>query len=314
MLLILKSFKLAICCLVVFITVNATALESSFKNKKILVQGTPIEILFAPGVGDNSLLLSRKQLIDWIEKSANAVANYYQKFPVSKLNITINTRAGSRIGGQAFSGLEPMIVIRLGRNVNLTKLQKDWVLVHEMVHLAFPSVYERHHWIEEGLATYVEPIIRVRAGLMSEKEAWYWMLTGMPKGLPKYGDQGLDNTPTWGRRYWGGALFSLLADSEIRQQSNNRYGLDQALRGILKAGFSMQSNHVYPLDKILKIGDKATRTDALLSLYNKMKGKAVDVDLHAMWKRLGVRLSERRIILDENAPQATLRRILMFGK
>src|SRR5260370_28547747 len=31
-------------------------------------------------------------------------------------------------------------------------------------HLAFPSVDEKHHWIEEGIATYVEPIARIPAG------------------------------------------------------------------------------------------------------------------------------------------------------
>ena len=39
----------------------------------------------------------------------------------------------------------------------------------------------------------------------------------MPKGLPQAGDQGLDNTGTWGREYWGGAMFCLLADIEIRK-------------------------------------------------------------------------------------------------
>lgn len=40
-------------------------------------------------------------------------------------------------------------------------------MTHEMVHLAFPSVPDQHHWIEEGLATYVEPIARARASEIS---------------------------------------------------------------------------------------------------------------------------------------------------
>ena len=43
------------------------------------------------------------------------------------------------------------------------------------------------------------------------------MMRDMPKGLPQAGDQGLDNTATWGRKYWGGAMFCLLADIEIRK-------------------------------------------------------------------------------------------------
>jgi len=300
--------------LVVLITTNSSALENSLENAKIHVQGTPIKIYFAPGTGNNALSVSREQLLQWIEKGANAVANYYHGFPVSRLSITINPRSGGGIGGQAFAGDDPMILITLGRRANLTKLQKDWVLVHEMVHLAFPSVYRQHYWMQEGLSTYIEPIVRVRAGLMSEKEAWHWMLTGMPKGLPKYGDKGLDNTPTWGRRYWGGAMFALLADQRIRQQSKNRYGIDQALRGVVKAGYSMQSDDVWPLSKILKIADKATHTTVLMDLYNEMKDKPVDVDLQRLWKSLGVKLEGKRISFDNSAPQAVMRKALIFGK
>ena len=43
------------------------------------------------------------------------------------------------------------------------------------------------------------------------------MVRDMPKGLPQAGDEGLDNTDTWGRKYWGGAMFCLFADVEIRK-------------------------------------------------------------------------------------------------
>ncbi len=310
----LNFFRSIVFLFTVLITANITALETSLSHANIQVQDAQIEIYFAPGTGNNALAVSREQLLQWIEKRANAVANYYQGFPVSKLTININPRSGGGIGGQAFAGEEPTILITLGKRANLAKLQRDWVLVHEMVHLAFPSVYKQHYWMQEGLSTYIEPIVRVRAGLMSEKEAWHWMLTGIPKGLPKYGDRGLDNTPTWGRRYWGGALFALLADQEIRQQSNDRYGIDQALKGIVKAGYSMQSDDIWPLDKILKIGDKATRTTVLMSLYNKMKDKPADMDLQAMWKHLGVSMVGRRIIFNDSAPQAKLRHDLIFGR
>ncbi len=310
----LKFFRLMFFYLVISMTTCEIANAASLEGKIIQVKGAQLNLVFAEGTGNGALSVSREQLLHWIESGAKAVANYYQGFPVSKLTISISPRSGSGIGGQAFAGSEPMISITLGKRANLAKLQKDWVLVHEMVHLAFPSVYRRHYWMQEGLSTYVEPIVRVRAGLMSEKEAWYWMLTGMPKGLPKYGDRGLDNTNTWGRRYWGGALFALLADQRIRAQSNNRYGLDQALRGIVTAGYSMQSDDVWPLDKILKIADKSTRTTALMTLYQEMKDTPVDVDLQKMWRKLGVKLEGRRIVFDNTAPQAALRRALLFGR
>jgi hypothetical protein len=97
---------------------------------------------------------------------------------------------------------------------------------------SFPSVPHDHHWIEEGIATYVEPIARSQVGDLSPETVWRELVDGLPKGLPASGDRGLDNTHTWGRTYWGGALFCLMADVEIHRRTHNRYGLQDALRGI----------------------------------------------------------------------------------
>ena len=109
-------------------------------------------------------------------------------------------------------------------------------MTHEMVHLTFPSVPEEHHWIEEGIAVYVEPLARLRAGNMSKAEVWGEMARDMHQGLPAADDEGLDNTHTWGRTYWGGAMFCLLADIEIRQRTRNQKGLEDALRGVMNSG------------------------------------------------------------------------------
>ncbi len=88
------------------------------------------------------------------------------------------------------------------------------------------------HWIEEGISTYVEPVARARAGRMTLNDVWRTFVRDMPNGEPESGDQGLDNTHTWGRTYWGGALFCLMADVRIRERTRNRKGLEDALRGI----------------------------------------------------------------------------------
>jgi hypothetical protein len=42
------------------------------------------------------------------------------------------------------------------------------------------------------------------------------------RGEPGPGDGGLDDTDSWGRTYWGGALFCLLADVRFRERTGNR--------------------------------------------------------------------------------------------
>jgi hypothetical protein len=182
------------------------------------------------------------------------------------------------------------------------------MMTHEMVHLAFPSVEEKHHWIEEGIATYVEPIARIRAGHLSVDKMWFDLVRDMPQGLPQAGDRGLDHTHTWGRTYWGGALFCLLADIEIRRQTNNAKGLEHALRGILDAGGDIREE--WDLEDALKSGDRATGANVLQPLYNKMKDKPVGVDLDALWLQLGVQSSGASVRFDDSAKLAAIRRAI----
>ena len=83
---------------------------------------------------------------------------------------------------------------------------------HELTHLAFPTVPRQQLWIAEGLATYLEPIARARVGDLAAEKVWRDLVDGLPQGEPESGDRGLDRTRTWGRIYWGGALYCMLAD------------------------------------------------------------------------------------------------------
>ncbi len=175
-----------------------------------------------------------------------------------------------------------------------------------MVHLGIPNLPRAHRWLEEGIATYVEPLARARAGTLTVEEVWAGLVKGLPNGLPQAGDQGLDRTHTWGRTYWGGALFCFLADLEIRERTRNRKSLDDALRGILTAGGDIAVS--WPLERLLREGDRATGVPVLKELHARMGTKAEDVDLAALWRRLGVRGAGDSVSFDDKAPLAGIRR------
>ena len=125
---------------------------------------------------------------------------------------------GNQIHGRARGTGGASILFFLGTDLDAAQARRSWELVHELVHLGFPSLPRRNHWAEEGLATYVEPIARARAGELSAEKVWGDLVRGLPQGLPGRGDEGLDRTHTWGRTYWGSALVWLLADVEIRER------------------------------------------------------------------------------------------------
>ena len=262
------------------------------------------------GSGDSP---SRADLLAWVEKAARAVAGYYGGFPVERVDLTVRTgRAGGIAGGRTFGDRgRAAIVITAGEDTTAEDLASNWVLVHEMVHLAFPSM-TGHEWIEEGLATYVEPLARARAGLIPPDEIWRWLLWGLPKGIDGMGGVGLDEARSWGATYWGGAVFCFLADVEIRKRSGHRKSLDDALRGIVKAGGNVTVS--WPIERAFAAGDRATGVPVLSELYAKLGKTPMKVDLPALWRELGVAADGRRTVFDDSAPLASIRRGITTGK
>jgi hypothetical protein len=270
----------------------------------IAVDGGTLNVAFAPGTFD----LPRTALFAWLETSAKAVSVYFGKFPVSSARILIVPVRGSGVQSGTTFGYRAAIRLVVGRDVTEAELRGDWKAVHEMTHLALPDVHEPHLWLAEGIATYVEPIARVEAGDLTAAKIWGDMVRDMKQGLPQPGDRGLDRTPTWGRTYWGGAMFCLLADIDIRKQTGNKVGLQQALRGVLAAGGNHEQE--WPVDRIFAIADKATGTTVLADLYAKMRAGPVAPDLDALWRQLGISVSGGKVTFDDSAPLAPIRRAI----
>lgn len=246
---------------------------------------------------------------DWIDGAARMVESYYGVFPVSKLTIMLSQRRGSGVGfGQHQDGR--WVKVRVGSRATATTLRDDWVMVHEMLHAAFPDLERRHGWMQEGQATYLEPLVRARAGIKSVESVWAKWARMMPYGQPKVGDRGLDNTRTWGRLYWGGALFWLHVDVEARRATANARGVEAAFRAILQAGGNGRAN--WSTERVVEVGDAAIGAPVLSDAYDRLAKGPGEVDLDALWAKLGVRvISDRRVELVDDAPWADIRRAMV---
>jgi len=275
------------------------------ESASIKIAGSVIDVTLPT----DSMKLSRDDLLGWVRGAANAVATYYGHFPVPHLTLKIRSTSGSGIRhGVTYPTDGGLILISVGREADVAATKDDWVLVHEMIHLAFPSMPDDQHWIEEGISTYVEPVARVHVGLMSLDEMWRTFIRDMPKGEPASGDEGLDNTHTWGRTYWGGAMFCLVADVRIRERTRDRKGLQDALRGINEGGGNITED--WQIEKALALGDKATGTTVLRDLYREMRDKPAPVDLDQLWKKLGLAVKDGSVQFDDEAPEANIRKAM----
>ncbi len=283
--------------------------EAGAPNTVIKVRGGTIDVTLP----DESIKASREDLLHWVRNAAQAVTLYYGHFPVPHLTLLVHSAYGSGVRhGMTFPKDGGLIRITVGRETTADDLKDDWTLTHEMTHLAFPNMPDQQHWIEEGLATYIEPVARAQAGQLPVAEMWREFMRDMPKGEPRNGDGGLDHTPTWGRTYWGGAMFCLLADVEIRERTHNRKGLQDALRAILDHGGVITED--WQIKQALAVGDKATGTNVLEELYRQMGDKPDPINLSQLWSKLGLSLDAGHVVFNDHAVDAAIRRSITSAR
>ncbi len=229
------------------------------------------------------LSVSRAEIIAWITRGVRAVGGYYGSFPVKKLKIEVMSEGSRAIGlGQAFNG--DLIRFRLGSQASQAAFLKDWSMTHEMLHLAFPDLDDEHTWMQEGMATYLEPIARERAGQLTKSEVMEEWKSRFPDGLPAAGDRGMNIASGYPRIYWGGAIFWHFADVEIRRRSHGKKSIDDVMRAVLGAGGTQ--NETWKVDRLLKIADQATGTQVLRELYEQTATRAYSPDLAKHWRSL----------------------------
>lgn len=245
----------------------------------------------------------------WIAKSGEAVRGYYGKFPVPELSLNVRASEGDQVdGGNSEPGVMPVIDINVGLGCSEVELlHNDWVLVHEMIHMAIPYVPRKEFWAAEGLAVYVESVARIQAGHIAPGPAWKDFMMRMPGGQPKAGE-GLSQSGDHNRTYWGGALFFLEADVRIREKTGNRVGLQTALRAI-------NARHDFrdelKVAEFFPIGDRATGTNVLMTLYSEMAMKGGAPDLEQLWRELGIVADGDTVQFDAKAPKAAIRNAIL---
>ena len=259
------------------------------------------------GFGPGEFTVGKRRVAAWIDEAARVVGAYYGRFPVPRALLLVLPTEGRGLGyGKALGNGGASMLVPLGRRA---ARQSSATLGPRarMLH-GFPSLPRQHIWLAEGIATYVEPIARARAGNLSPEAVWSGLLKGAPHGLPGPQDEGLDRTHTWGRTYWGGALFCLLTDLEIRERTQNRRSLDDALRAVLDQGGSITAR--WDMARVIEVGDRATGLTVLHDFYQSMALQRQDVDLPRLWQRLGIKPSGKAVVFDDAAPLAGVRRAI----
>jgi len=249
-------------------------------------------------------------LVDWVRRTAQAESNYWQGFTAKQMLVGLVPMQRPGVGyGRTVSGGGATVMIEVGATVDQRRLFNDWVLVHELIHTGMPFVRGRGTWLMEGAATYIEPIIRARAGWKTEEEVWKEWVDNMPRGVAAFA-AGLTNA-SGQQNYWAGAAFMLMTDIGIRRATDGAKGLEDCLAGALWSGLDAPQT-VQVVDYAAAC-DRAVGVKVMGELVDRYYRGAAPVDLNALWKELGVALVGGRIALDDSAPSAKWRKMIVMG-
>ena len=271
------------------------------------IGGSAIEVVLPTGAAP----VPRAAILHWIANAADEITAYYGHYTVANVRIVVEASGDRRIGGgKEYEGR--YVHVTLGSATTVADLDTDWVMTHEMVHLSFPDLDERYNWLEEGLATWLEPVLRARRGRLAVPKVWGDLVEGLPKGQPEAGDLGMDNTPTWGRTYWGGCGYWLLADLGIREKTRGAKSLDDVLRAVNATG--ADGGTMWTLEKLFQVAKAATGTDVLEDLHERLGQRPQSIELAGLWKRLGVAVDADGVHLDDRAPEAEFRKAITMAQ
>jgi predicted metalloprotease with PDZ domain len=268
-----------------------------------------VELLGTP------LAMTDAGAVAWVRNAAACVAALFGRFPVDATVFVVPVSGAQEVVfGRVFSLAGASVALLFGSDTRADTAHDDWVVVHELFHLGTPSFVGEGHWLEEGLATFYEPLLRQRAGWITEVDLWKHFAEEMPRGLRKAGTPpSIEERDDIDSTYWGGALFALMADVRILQETRGQRSLDDALRAVL--ALEGDATHEARVQDFLRTGDQATGAQVLGQLYSDFALHGAPIDLEALWLSLGVELAGGRgaVRLRDDAPLAWVRRAIGAG-
>ena len=187
--------------------------------------------------------LGDADLCAWLRQAGEEVRTVRRAFPYPRVSvrvIPVSGRRGSSLFGMVQWSSPPSISILVGRDTEPAAFQRDWVAIHEMLHLTHPVLIPRVPWLSEGLATYFTEVARARSGRQSAERAWEELVDGFSRGRASSGERTMEEvvagSPFALGVYWTGALFALHLDVELRRRSGNKHRLEDVLELLAQRG------------------------------------------------------------------------------
>jgi len=286
---------------------QAIAVFGDFSYREIEVPGASLRVTLL-GADDAG---RSEDLISWLRAAAGNVTQVYGRFPNPSPQVIVVPIASFgnsavpfgrviRDGGEA-------VQFFVDPSRSLDDYLGDWTATHEFSHLLLPYVQGRHKWISEGFASYYQNVLMARSGAYDETKAWQKLHEGFERARAEP-----LSAPNDARSrmmvYWSGAAIALLADVALRLEAPAQ-SLD-ALLDRLQA-CCLPSERAWDGQELFTKLDRLGKTKVMAELYRRYANTPGLPDLAVLYQQLGVSLRGGKVVLDDAAEHAAVRRAIM---
>ncbi|MFB1482502.1 hypothetical protein [Corallococcus sp. RDP092CA] len=258
--------------------------------------------------------LTDAEVCAWLAQAGREVLTVRKAFPYPRVTVRVVPVPGESapgVFGMTQWSAPPSISILVGQDATAASFAKDWVALHEMLHLTHPALVPRQAWLTEGLATYYTELARARSGRQTAPQAWSELTDGFARGRAAARSRPMKEVIAEEGNflgiYWTGALFALHLDVELRRVTRGRGRLEDVLELLATRG---------PTATLARFGE-AVDTVAGQPLFDALLARHLEAPAFseegALLENLGVRIDPGGITLHA-APGSGLREALEGGR
>jgi hypothetical protein len=175
----------------------------------------------------------------WISRAMQATASVGDRFPRDRAHffvVPVQSQEKPVVFGMVRRGGGSSVLLVAASDANLEELEGSWVAVHELSHLWMPPLHAEDRWLSEGIATYLQEVLRARCGMQSGERAWTRLAEGFARGrrsgtgrVLANESQNMNRTGAYHRVYWAGTAFALEVDVRLRESSGGEMTLLRAI-------------------------------------------------------------------------------------
>lgn len=175
----------------------------------------------------------------WIGRAMHTTAAVGDRFPREQVHfmvVPVPSPSKEVVFGMVRRGGGTSILLVPSPDASAAELETNWVAVHELSHLWLPPLHAKDRWISEGIATYLQEVLRARCRLQSSERAWSRLQDGFERGRRSGTGRTLEReslsmnrTGAYHRVYWAGTAFALEVDVRLRKASNGEMTLLRAI-------------------------------------------------------------------------------------